>query len=362
MRWLVVALSFIFFTSSVHAAIADVPSPPAYSDADVQDLVRAVLAIPTDHRFLLGLEPARSAQLPAWDPIAHYAGPTTIPDGRTACVVLVNDKYASVLTDLGHADHAVGAAVASAVFLAVIDAGRAGSKWKAWYDSAAAADATLPSSVDDRFANRRALVGALADQKTALYASIAGPDSPAMDQFNLPLTEPIHYGTGLLRDARLGIGAARLIELFEYSGALSRQSTKTFIDSWFTQFGTQLPGDTLRTELKGLRPLFVVDDSANLQSNQQYFGGEMLALVKKFDDGKLEAFGLGYDANELRYNAQAIKNANEDTVLRTLVARSGRLDGAIPGLKELRKRLGSLDKGDWSTIADVAGQIIKKLT
>src|SRR5579872_881103 len=122
-----------------------------YNDNDVQALVRAVLRIPIDHEFLLGLELAPAADLPSWDPIAHYNGPQHIPDGRTAYAVLVDDRYASQLRNLGQADHAVGAAVASAVFLAVIDAGRAGSKWKALYERAAAADNAAGQSNPDRY-------------------------------------------------------------------------------------------------------------------------------------------------------------------------------------------------------------------
>ncbi|HET9343475.1 MAG TPA: hypothetical protein VFO25_11240 [Candidatus Eremiobacteraceae bacterium] len=356
MRIAAIVVAFMFVLPSPSSAGA-----PAYSDADVQQLVQAVLAIPVDHQFLLALETQPASDMPPWDHLAHYAGPVKIPDGRTAYAVVVDDQYASALTDLGHADHAVGAAVTAAVFLAVIDAGRAGPKWKSWYDKAAAADAALPGSVADRYTNRHALVAALADSKTALYASIAGPDTASYDEFGLPLSDPIDYGTGLVEYARLGVASARLIELYEFPGALKQHATQSFIDAWFAKLGPLLPDDASRAHLTTLRPLFAVASIDDLKTHQQRFAGGMLSVVNSLDKIQVEAFGIGYDANDLRYNALGIKSTKEDDELRSLVGGSDALDSAVPGLTDLRARLASLGPADWSTVADLSGQIVKLL-
>jgi len=356
MRIAAVVVAFLMFLPSASKADA-----PAYGDADIQQLVQAVLAIPVDHQFLLALETRPASEIPSWDPIAHYAGRFQVPDGRTAYAVFVDARYGSALSDLGHADHAVGAAVATAVFLAVIDAGRAGPKWKSWYDKAAASDSALPASVADRYANRRALVAALADSKAALYASIAGPDMPAYDEFSLPLSAPIDYGTGLVEYARLGVASARLIELYEFSGALQQHATQSFIDTWFATLGPLLPDDASRAKLTSLRSVFAVASVDDLKTHRQQFIDGMLAAVRSLDATKVEAFGLGYDANDLRYNALAIKSTKEDDDLRRIVGGSSALDSAVPGLNVLRARLASLGPADWSTVADVSGKMVDLL-
>lgn len=359
MRKLIVAACLVF--ASLHSASADAAGVGGFSDADVRQAVRAVLGIPTDHTFTLALEAAPATELPAWDPIAHYVGPQKLPDGRTAYVVLVNDRDSDALADLGHADHAVAAAVASAVFLSVMDAGRAGSTWKARYQKAADDDAKLPSSVSDLYTNRHALVNALADTETIVYAGIGGGDAPSMDEFGNPLTEPIDYGTGLLRLARLGVASARLIELFEYAPALKQHSSQVFVDRWFAEFSAALPDEARRNQLRQLRPLFVADPSANLQASQQQFGQAIVSLAQSLHSDETAAFGLGYDANEIRYNAEAIKSSDEDGKLRYLVSQTSELDGALPSLAGLRQRLSGLSPGDWTKIASVAGQIVDAL-
>jgi hypothetical protein len=331
---------------------------PSYTAADVQDLVRAVLRIPIDHEFTLGLQMAAPSALPAWDPIAHYAGPTQMPDGQTAYVVLVSDRYERELKNLARANRSIGAAVLSAVFLATMDAGRAGPKWKALYDRAATADSSMDPNVTDRYRNRHILVEKLATSQTALYAQIVPTDTPSMDEFGLPLSEPIDYGTGLVGLARLGIGADRLIELFEYPGALQETSTQKFIGQWFERFGAVLPSDQLRARLSALRPLFTLSAPQEQITHEHSFVRNLLALVHSLPAADVEAFGIGYDASEIRYNALALKNGEEDASLRELLFASTVLDSSFPSLSEARAELASAKPGEWPEIARLAGWIV----
>src|ERR1700687_1567598 len=164
----IVLLSIAAFRSAAFAGDSPPPSQAAYSTSDVAQLVQAVIGIPTNHAFLMGLEVSPASTLPTWDPIAHYAGPQQLPGGRTAYLVLVSEQYAGATHDVAHADHRVAAAIASAVFLAAMDGGIAGSQWKSLYDGAAAADALLASNAPDRYAHRHALADHLADTQTTV--------------------------------------------------------------------------------------------------------------------------------------------------------------------------------------------------
>src|SRR5215469_16281958 len=104
-------LTLVLAFSALGAAPSSAAEP--YTHDDVQQLVQAVLRIPVDHQFLLALQPAESADLPSWDPIAHYLGPVKIQDGRIAYAVLVDQADAGALSDLSAAEPKVGAAVAS---------------------------------------------------------------------------------------------------------------------------------------------------------------------------------------------------------------------------------------------------------
>src|SRR5579872_1979844 len=360
-RCAVVAIVCALVVCSPELSRSDDSPSPSYTANDVQQLVHAVLRIPIDHAFTLGLLLTPASQLPSWDPIAHYSGTQRLPNGKTAYVVLIDDRYGSALRDLGHADHSVGAAILSAVFLATMDAGRAGQKWKTLYTRAAQEDSALGSGAEDPYLNRHSLVKELANSETALYSQIATTDTPAADQFGLPLSEPIEYGTGLLECARLGVGAQRLIEMFEYPGALQENSTKAFIDRWFSTFGSLLPSTAARQQLASLRALFVISTPLEQMAHQRQFSRGVLALFNDVPKNDVEALGIGYDANELRYNALAIKNVQEDAVLRRLISGSDILDDSLTSLKEVRLQLGSAQTGDWSQIAELAGKIVAML-
>jgi hypothetical protein len=360
-RYAIITIVCALVVCSPRLSRSDDSRSPLYTANDVQELIHAVLRIPIDHKFTLGLIMTPSSGLPSWDPIAHYSGTQHLANGKTAYVVLINDQYGSALSDLGHADHAVGAAILSAVFLATMDAGRAGQKWKTLYTHAAQEDNALGPGAEDRYFNRHSLVKGLANSETALYGQIAPSDTPSSDEFGLPLSEPIKYGTGLLEYARLGVGAQRLIEIFEYPGALQENSTKAFIDRWFSTFGSLLPSTAARQQLASLRPLFVISTPSEQMAHQQQFSRGILALFNDVPKNDFEALGIGYDANEIRYNALAIKSVREDAILRRLISASDALDDSFTSLKEVRLQLGSAQTGDWQQIANLAGKIVGML-
>jgi hypothetical protein len=333
---------------AMQASIAHAAPATGYSDADVRAADRAVLNIPTSSAFNLALDPTPASDMPAWDPIAHYVGRQDLPEGIVVYAVLVDDRYRDAITDLPAAARAVQVAIASAAFLAVMDSGQAGSAWQARYSRAADEDSKLPASVSDRYANRHALVEKLAETQTNVYSSIGGAGSPSMDDYGNPLTEPIDYGTGLLRFARLGAAGSRLVELLEYSPALQQPFSQTFVDNWFSEFSDALPSDK-RAELAELRPLFVNPSTDDIHATEVRFNTTILSLLESLSSDESSAYGIGYDANEIRYNADRFKSNDEDYKLRTLLSHYSDLDGEVPHLSELRRRIGAL----------VAGQIVE---
>jgi hypothetical protein len=350
-------VAFCAVLISMQTSIASAASATGYSDAEVREADRAVLSIPTSPTFNLALDPTPASDMPAWDPIAHYVGRQSLPEGIVVYAVLVDERYRDAITDLPHAARAVQIAIASAAFLAVMDSGQAGSAWMARYSQAADADSQLAASVSDRYANRHALVRTLAETQTNVYSSIGGAGSPSMDDFGNPLTEPIDYGNGLLRFARLGAAGSRLVELLEYAPALQEPFSQTFVDKWFSEFSDVLPSDR-RAQLAQLRPLFVNPSTDNIHAREVQFNSAILSLLGSLPSDESSAWGIGYDANEIRYNADRFKSADEDYKLRTLLSRYSDLDADVPHLAALRQQIGALQPGDWTTIAKVAGQIV----
>ncbi|HXW77379.1 MAG TPA: hypothetical protein VEJ20_08225, partial [Candidatus Eremiobacteraceae bacterium] len=298
-----VLVSLCLIAAQGRPALADATTTTAngatYTDADAQQAVQAVLDSNNNHAFLLGLLSAPTAEMPTWAPIAYYAGPQKIPDGRTAYVVYIADKYQGSIGDLANQDHVVAAAIASAVFLAVMDAGLAGTQWKTWYDQAAAQDQEAGASAADPYAHRRALVANLADTQTVVYQSI-GAGAPISDRAGNPLTEPIDYGTGLIGDARLGVGAARLTDLFDYPDALKERSTQTFIDDWFAHFSAVLSTADLRATLAQQRQLFVYGPTSDFQSAEKTFVAATLPLMNSLNTDERQSLFLGLTVSETR--------------------------------------------------------------
>jgi hypothetical protein len=264
------------------------------------------------------------------------------------------------MQDLPHARHAVAVAVSSAEFLAVMDAGRAGRKWKSLFDRAAAADGKLPSTVFDRYANRHALVAHLADSQTIVYASIGG-GTVIVDTAGSPLTEHIDYRSGLIGAARLGVGGARVSELFENPDGLKTPAAQAFVSDWFKHFSAVLPSDEWRTLLASQRSLLAVTPTADLASNQRRFDQAIDKLSRSLDVDVALSFSVGFNAAATRYSATVIRHVDEDSQLRYVLARTDSLDATLPGLKELRARLAAFRSGDWSEITSVSSEIIHAL-
>ena len=343
-------------------AIAQDSPPPAqtgYSASDVAQLVQAVIGIPTNHNFLNALEVSPADKLPAWDPIAHYAGPQQLPDGRTAYFILVNEKYSDALHHVASADHSIASAIASAVMLAAMDAGIAGTKWKSLYDAAAASDAVLPAGASDGYAHRHALANPLADTQTSVYASFG--DAPIADPAGNPLTEKLIYGLNPLGLARLGIGAARILEISEYADIMKQQAAQDFEDDWFANFRSTLTTDSDRAELDGLRPLLRPDSPAVHVADQDRFTAGLLKLENALPQASRDAFYVGLQASEIRYNATVIRHVDEDGALRVGLAATSSLDGTLPGLADLRARLAAVPSGDWTTITSLSDQIVHRI-
>jgi hypothetical protein len=361
MRFLVTIVLMALAALPVAAVARDSPPPTltGYTTADVTQLVQAVNGIPTNHAYLNALEVSAAEDLPAWDPIAHYAGPQQLPNGRTAYFVLVNEKYSDALHDVVHADHGVAAAIASAVMLGAMDAGIAGTKWKALYDAAAASDALLASDVADRYANRHALANPLADTQTTVYASFG--DVPLADSAGNPLTEKLSYEQDLLAFARLGIGAARILELSENAEMMKQQAAQDFDDDWFAGFRSILTTEASRAEFDALRPFLRPDSPDIHKADQDHFSSGIIQLVNALPVASRMAFFVGLQASEIRYNATVIRHGDEDGALRTGLSSTTGLDGALPGLAQLRAQLAAVPSGDWTTITSLSNKIIQSI-
>jgi hypothetical protein len=355
----IVLLALVAIRLPAVAQDSPAPAQAGYSASDVAQLVKAVMGIPTNHDFLDVLEQTSADKLPPWDPIAHYAGAQQLPDGRTAYFVLISDKYSDALHDVVHADHSVVAAIASAVMLAAMDGGIAGSKWKSLYDAAAASDALLASDVSDRYTNRHALANQLGEAQTSVYASFG--DVPIGDSAGNPLTEKLIYAPNPLGFARLGIGAARILEISEYADLMKQQASQDFEDDWFANFRSVLTTDGDRSELDGLRLLLRPDSPAVHHADQDRFSAGLLKLVNALPMASRGAFYVGMQASEIRYNATVIRHADEDGALRTGLSDSSSLDSTLPGLAGLRTRLAAVRSGDWTTITSLSDQIIQSI-
>ncbi|HEY7981077.1 MAG TPA: hypothetical protein VID19_06305 [Candidatus Eremiobacteraceae bacterium] len=360
MRLFIIVLIATLAATQTPAAALDssAAAHAGYTTSDIAQLVQAVIGIPKNHAFLMALEVSPASALPAWDSIAHYAGPQQLPDGRTAYFVLVNEQYAAAMHDVAHADHSVAMAIASAVMLSAMDGAIAGPKWKSLYDAAASADSLLGADAPDRYLNRHALANPLADTQTAVYASIG--DAPIGDAGGNPLTEKLAYGPDPLGLARLGIGAARILELSEDATIMKQQAAQDFEDDWFASFGSLLTDDG-RVKLDGLRPLLRPDSPAVHRADQDHFTSGILAIVNALPLASRAAFSVGLQASEIRYNATVIRHADEDTALRTGLTGSTALDGTFPDLAGLRARLAAVSSGDWATIASLSDQIIHRI-
>jgi|SRR5581483_1313319 len=101
----------------------------------------------------------KASEMPAYDPVVHYAGIQPAAHAKPNLSVWANGEVKEA---------ALQGPLTSSFALAVCDGGYAGPAFKKFYDTAAAQDAALGPSVADPFQNRHRL-GA------ALVAFITGP-------------------------------------------------------------------------------------------------------------------------------------------------------------------------------------------
>jgi hypothetical protein len=98
-------------------------------------------------QIYISISKLSAAQMPSYDPIAHYVGLTSGQPHSASIWLLESASQPDM-----------GPALFGALALACMDTGFAGAKWKAIYDTVAAADAALPSTVVDRYRNRHLLL------------------------------------------------------------------------------------------------------------------------------------------------------------------------------------------------------------
>jgi hypothetical protein len=142
----------------------------SFSGHDIADLLMAVHNVDTSDNILLNVMSKAPADMPIYDPFAHYAG--LVPSGKPGEATLW------LVKNIDMKNRAAGPAFRAAMELACMDTGDAGSKWKAIYDAAAAADANLSASQADRYFNRHMLTTAIQTAVDNVEKASASP-SPA---------------------------------------------------------------------------------------------------------------------------------------------------------------------------------------
>jgi hypothetical protein len=126
------------------------PAPPnqiTFSAHDVAALIQATEDAEKSPKITLQLREKTPTEMPAYDPVAHFAG--IDPTSKEALIWMVQ-QYPAKTAD--------GAwALRSALELACMATGFAGPQWKAIYDRLAAEDAALPADAPNPYKNRLAL-------------------------------------------------------------------------------------------------------------------------------------------------------------------------------------------------------------
>ena len=150
-RYLLLPLLAYAAIATVAAAQVSTPVPPVFefTRADVRALAQAIQNVQTApaSEIDLTISALPVAQMPGYDPIAHYAG--LKPGSPHSATIDIRD---------GASQADVRVPLLAALELACMDTGFAGARWKMIYDEAAAADAALPAGASDPWANRHALV------------------------------------------------------------------------------------------------------------------------------------------------------------------------------------------------------------
>jgi hypothetical protein len=131
------------------ASPAPFQSGLSFTHLDLARLFQAVADVHTSPEINVTISAKPVSEMPAYDSTCHYVGISGAGEARVANIWCT-------LTE--HEDQTkVEDALMSAMLLAVMDYGFAGQKWKAIYDSTAAADAALPVSDGNPYLNRLAL-------------------------------------------------------------------------------------------------------------------------------------------------------------------------------------------------------------
>lgn len=118
----------------------------AVTKADLTQLLGALHRAlqPNDTTIPIVLNVKRSAEMPPYDPYAHYAGVEEKAGTKVMNIWINGDVKVGEHND----------AMAAAFVLAITDGGYAGSTFKRIYDLCAAKDAQLPAGSPDPFLNR----------------------------------------------------------------------------------------------------------------------------------------------------------------------------------------------------------------
>jgi len=138
-----------------------------FGGPEIAQLLRAVEASEKSPDIKLTIKLVAAKDMPAYDATVHYAGlnPGGKPDEATILVAQPMDPKSD----------AFGSGFQTALRLACMDTGFAGPKWKAIYDAAAAADATLNASEADRYYNRHLITTAIQNAIDAAGKAAASP-------------------------------------------------------------------------------------------------------------------------------------------------------------------------------------------
>jgi hypothetical protein len=134
-----------YFDTRGAAAATQPQERIAFTAHDVADLLKATQDAQTSPKITLNLLAKDASEMPAYDPIAHFAG----IDASGAGIIWASRTYPKTQDGAW--------ALRSALELACMATGFAGPKWKQIYDQLAAADAALPAGSPNPYQNRLGL-------------------------------------------------------------------------------------------------------------------------------------------------------------------------------------------------------------
>jgi hypothetical protein len=355
---LVLALGLMAVTLAPARAdkVFTTPNGYTYSVQDARAAYNGVRRTFTDDSYTGLFEPTPDAQMPVWDRVAHYIGPHKGADGRVVYVTWVNERYAGAVSDLAHADPAVGVPIVSTLLMSAMDSGLAGPKWKSYFDKARRDDKQLPASVQDRYTNVHKLVVILA---LAYVDELSGGrPRPSASSLTASITQTLYYGDGLIGYAQAGVGSTRIAELTDFPQMLATADAQAFIDDWFDHFGEMLPDDQSRSYLAAQRHLLVVDKSFDRAANLKSFEHAIAVLIKRLTTPQMYSFLLGGVATQAGYNAAVLRERDSDAAIRPAILQFTVLDATLPRMAQLRANLAAPQIGDWASIQKASDELV----